>query len=428
MTTSATPPAVTAGDTRPCNRCKEHEATIDLRGAERVCKSCFAYYVSTKAVKRLEVLQRETAAPRSSSGPQGQRRPQRYLVGLSCGPSSTALLHVLTENVRQQRARGQKAARFEYVAAHVVDDTLSPPPSSSSTAPAEDPTLLAYRACFPDASLLATPLSSALSLPTIDWTSLPSPSPDADQPPAHQLSSILQRLPSATSRADLRRLLTRHVLISLARSQGCDALLLGHSTTSLAELTLSETAKGRGFSVPWLVNDGPVPVPRSLDGDAATTTSPSTDLPASASPSLPIYSPLRELFRKELLTYLALAQTAPPLTDLVPSSSPSTSGGAVVSHRDQSIDDVLARYFGDVEASYPSVVANVVRTTGRLARRGRAGGDRDVCGLCGTGLDELGDARWRGEIGDRVEPGEGVEAEAGKKPKLCYGCERSTRG
>lgn len=381
-------------------------------------RSCFAYYVSTKAVKRLEVLQRETAAPRSSNGPKGPRKPQRYLVALSCGPSSTALLHVLTENVRQQRARGQKTARFEYVAAHVVDDTLSPFSSS------EDSTIDAYRERFPDAPLLTFPLSSALSLPSIDWVALPSASNDL--PPAQRLSSILHQLPSATSRADIRRLLTRHVLISTAQSQHCDALLLGHSTTSLAELTLTETAKGRGYSLPWLVNDGAVPVPRSpnapniSNGNSGDSTEPST----SPSQSLPVYSPLRELFRKELLTYLS--QTTPPLTDLVPASS-TDAGGAVVSHRDQSIDDVLSRYFGEVEASYPSVVANVVRTTGKLRRpgeTGQAGGDDgQTCGLCGMGLDELGDERWRGEIGDRIE----TEAQGGM-PKLCYGCERSTRG
>ncbi|KAI1412864.1 hypothetical protein F5Y13DRAFT_38562 [Hypoxylon sp. FL1857] len=477
-TTAAAPPAEAVGVPRPCNRCREQEGTIDLRGAETVCRACFAYYVSSKAVKRLEALQRDPATPRSK-GPGAQRRPQRYLVGLSCGASSTALLHVLTENVRQQRARGQKTARFEYVAVHVVDDTLGPlfppptttspqsPPSAagSNGAEGEDAVLAAYRTHFPEAELLSIPLSSALTLPSIDWTALPSAPapPSAELSPAQQLLDIFNRLPSTTSRADVRRLLVRHLLIATAAARNCDALLLGHSTTSLAELTLSETAKGRGFSLPWLVNDGAVPVPSSLslnqapdldnlngtsNGDANTATEAKTALT-----SLPIYSPLRELFRKELVLYLS--HTSPPLLDILPPSeavgAKEKSGtGAVVSHRDLSIDDVLSRYFGEVEASYPSVVANVVRTTGKLLRRpntadhghGEDGngngngngndngtarssggsGQGNTCGLCGAGLDELGDKRWRGEIGERIElNGQG-------KSKLCYGCERSIHG
>ncbi|KAI1457118.1 hypothetical protein F4805DRAFT_201429 [Annulohypoxylon moriforme] len=444
MTTTAASPADATRVSRPCNRCKEQEGTIELRVAEIICKSCFAYYVSSKAIKRLEALQRETSTPRSNgSKPRGQRRPQRYLVGLSCGPSSTALLHVLTENVRQQRARGQKTARFEYIAVHVIDDTL---PSSAESDGTEEPSYVAaYRARFPDADLLSVPLSSALALQSIDWTALPSPSPELKASPAQQLSSILALLPSTTSRADVRRLLVRHILVATAAQRNCDALLLGHSTTSLAELTLSETAKGRGFSLPFLVNDGVVPVPARLDlsdsDNAPNTNGDEPNPPQSPAPTaLPIYSPLRELFRKELLTYLS--HTTPPLTPLLPPSetSSATTNGAVVSHRDLSIDDVLSRYFGTVEESYPSVVANVVRTTGKLSRPAGQGIDSNTngneqsgvnkgtaCGLCGAGLDEQGDERWRGEIG--IDSADAAETEDGRgKPRLCYGCERSVRG
>ncbi|KAF3059619.1 Cytoplasmic tRNA 2-thiolation protein 2 [Daldinia childiae] len=470
MTTAASTPAETAGPSRPCNRCKDHEGTIDLRGAESVCETCFAYYVSSKAIKRLEALQRETAAPRSTKGP---RRPQRYLVGLSCGPSSTALLHVLTENVRQQRARGQKTSRFEYVAVHVVDDTI---PSSVKRGGGDgdddgegnkDPYIAAFRTRFPDANLQTVPLSSALDLPSIDWTSLPTPPTpqDPSTTPSHRLSQILHSLPSTTSRADIHRLLIRHVLVAASSTRSCDALLLGHSTTSLAELTLSETAKGRGFSLPWLVNDGAVPVPSSLnhgfpsngngndDNNNNNNIATTNGVPTETAGHLPIYSPLRELFRKELVLYLS--QASPPLISILPpreaakinnsagAGAANGSGGiaAVVSHRDLSIDDVLGRYFSEVEASYPSVVANVVRTTGKLLRRpvnddhshdyegnitnSNANNGRTNCGLCGALVDELGDERWRGEIGDD-EDGNGDRAET--RRKLCYGCQRSIRG
>lgn len=94
-----------------------------------------------------------------------------------------------------------------------------------------------------------------------------------------------------------------------------------------------------------------------------------------------------------------------------------TAAAAVVSHRDLSIEEVMARYFAGVEETYPSVVANVARTTSKLVR---AEGTGEGCGLCGMPLDELGDERWRGEL-DLGTP-------AARPGRICHGCERSVGG
>ncbi|KAI0013969.1 hypothetical protein F4779DRAFT_562096 [Xylariaceae sp. FL0662B] len=432
MAAPAPSPAL-AGSSPLCNRCKEQPATADLRG-EQVCKTCFAQFLLSKAVKRLEVLQRELRGPRLPA----TGRPPRYLVGVSGGPSSAALLHMLVSNLSQHRARGQRP-RFEILAVHVA--------TSSDTDTDTDALLSRYRARFPGTPVRAESLSAVLDDPGIDWGALPTADadPDADPDPDRRLETVLSRLPSATSRADVSRLLVRHALLAAAAREQCDVLLLGYNTTALAELTLAETAKGRGFALPWLVNDGAFPAPRRLDDvDGISSSSVSADAQTTAAAeegrrrrskaTIPVYSPLRELFRKELLTYVA--NTEPPLTELLVDDGgpPLTNGngngngcgnGAVVSHRDLSIDDVMARYFADVEVNYPSVVANVVRTTGKLARL-NDGGDNDWCSLCGVALDELGDERWRGEIGEGIEAM--AEGDARGKRKLCYGCERSVRG
>lgn len=423
-----------------------------------------------------------------------------------------------------------------------------------------------FRERFSEVDILSVRLSDVLGLDTIDWSLLPStvlpenqaPSP---QPPSSsvpdssssatttsnshssRLAYLFSQLPSATSRADVRRLLTRHLLITTAVQKGCGVLLLGYNTTSLAELTLSETAKGRGFALPWMINDGVLPLPLAVsdgqrgaggDGDEIKNGSTMTN---NITTGIPIYSPLRDIYRKELLVYLTASPSSPspsdpasspadqtttqrPLSTLIPahllpphlqSSTSSGSGiGAVVSHRDLSIDDVMARYFADVEANYPSVVANVVRTTGKLSRLISGGGsgthdhDHEVdtqtpdlsagdapahqaqapapsspsssspaiteprrrqnppsrCGICGLQLDEHGNQRWRGELGDFDIPNtpnndnnsnnnNGPSAAATKTAtptttiqeqqrrhrqqvrqagKLCYGCERSILG
>ncbi|KAJ2971824.1 hypothetical protein NUW58_g9309 [Xylaria curta] len=266
----------------------------DLACLFQPTQTCFATFVASKAIKRLEVLQRETRGPRLPS------RPQRYLLALSRGPSSTALLHILDENVRRQRERNQRV-KFELVPVFVdvdvdVDvsteqDTSPPavssnpatagateaapspstsrPTSTSAAAPSSSADADAFAAHFPELTIHKVPLSSILSSPGIDWASLPAQNPSL--PPSQRLADFFARLPSASARADVSRLLTRHALFAAAAAHGCGVVLLGYTTTSLAELTLSEAAKGRGFGIPWLVNDGAFPLPR---GEAERETRP----------------------------------------------------------------------------------------------------------------------------------------------------------
>jgi cytoplasmic tRNA 2-thiolation protein 2 len=252
------------------------------------------------------------------------------------------------------------------------------------------------------------------------------------------LPSLITPQQTAASRTDLLTQLTRRALLTQASLRDCQALLLGHSTTALAELTLAEAAKGRGFAVPWLVGDGAAPsVPdravfggegglsgSGVGGDGVEGSGNGNgvgggDRKESKPQPVLVYHPLRDALRKELVIYAGLV--GPPLTDLVQTGNGKDGNRPVVSHKDLSIEEVMTRYFAEVEESYPSVVANVARTTGKLVRAGGQAGAE--CGLCGMPLDEDGDERWRGEL--NIQEGPGTASGLGR---LCYGCERSTGG
>lgn len=345
-------------------------------------------------------------------------------MGLSFGPSSAALVDILNDSVQSQ-LRKRPSPAFDPVVVH-VDTDLSPVGGSDDSSPSSllvpssQSLLERFKERYPRFRFLHVSLADSLELGSVIWSSLPvAPSTEEGLAPAERLQDFFARLPSMTSRSDVLRLLIRHVLISSALREGCRALLLGSSTTALAELTLSETAKGRGFSLPWMINDGPLPVQRFSPGEgnikqSAEQSVGEDSVARGQAATLPVYYPNRELFRGELKKYTSL--TEPPLTDLLPSAS-TTSSSAVVSHKDVSIDEVMARYFTEVEENYPSIVANVVRTTAKLERNDN--GEQQCCGLCGMELDELGDDRWKGEIGD---------VGCGQDPSLCYGCSRATRG
>jgi len=393
----------------PCKRCKENEALLKIRldpvcrygivicsiGSEKTKKTlafrdCYCRFITTKTVKRLEVLDKDTRRCRTPVA-------RKYLVGLSFGSSSAALVNICNELVSNQLAR----RRTESFVLHVVHidtdlDTIGPGDSSSAAQ-----LLDRWSERYPRFTFELVSLTSVFDLEAIDWDTLPLQRPDGE--PKERLRALFENLPSSTSRADILRLFTRHLLISLTTKGSHDALLLGSSTTALAELTLAETAKGRGFSLPWQVNDGPI-----SHGDGETGGNEAT---------AELCYPLRDLFRKELVDYGSVAR--PSFQDLLVQLADRR--GAVVSHRDLSIEEVMVRYFEDVEQNYPSVVANVVRTTGKLDRLKDGG----TCGVCGMGLDRLGDERWRGEIGSGSPE---AEASTGSATRLCYGCERSIHG
>lgn len=367
-------------------------------------RTCYEQHIAQRVIKRLAQPYKDIKENIANT-PDAKAK---YLLGLSFGVSSASLVQVLDRNLQGLKDKNLRVA-YEVHVVHIDTVLLGNTPTSSTEPSGANQVLEKYKEQFPNMSMQTVPLSDALALDTIDWSVLPAL--QTDLAPALQLKRLLEALPSVTSRVDISRLLVRHLLLSLALNSGCHALMLGCTTTALAELTLAETAKGRGFAVPWQVSDGPVPVTtfsrQSAEGEVAEAKETST---------IPVYYLLRDVFRREVITYAGL--TKPPIKDLVQDAGPASS--TIVSHKELSIEDVMARYFEEVEESYPSVVANVVRTSGKLTREN----DGDACAVCGMDMDAQGDARWKGEIGEDPDDDRRKQT-AGR---LCYGCERSIYG
>lgn len=184
-----------------------------------------------------------------------------------------------------------------------------------------------------------------------------------------KLQNLLASLPSATSRSDMLQILQRKLIVHHGRQNACEAILFGDTTTRLAEKTLAETAKGRGFALAWHISDGETPH------------------------GIPFYYPMRELLRKELIAHAKMVE--PPLDPLIAEDE----FKPAVSTKNTTIDDLMKQYFESVEQNFPSIVANVVRTTGKLSASTVQGTERR-CGLCDLPME------------DRSKP-------------LCFGCART---
>lgn len=312
----------------------------------------------------------------------GQERV--LLLPLSMGISSLALLHCLDEQLKRQIENTGRTG-FALQVLH-VDMTAVVPEGPSAT------DLDAIKERYSTHTYTTIPISSVMEVEDvqdllkqygIDTPESALANTGIETTNTQSLHTLLQAIPTATARADVIQILLHKLIVDFAKADACEAILWGDSTTRLAEKTLAETAKGRGFALAWLVSDGPSPY------------------------EIDFYYPMRDLLKKEIHTYATY--TNPPLTPLVAPEAPLET---VVSAKHSTIDGLMRNYFDAVEKNYPSIVANVVRTTAKFAAPDVRAGDAS-CSLCGLPL----------LLTPRTE--EGLVTEGKAPPPLCYGCMRS---
>jgi cytoplasmic tRNA 2-thiolation protein 2 len=194
-----------------------------------------------------------------------------------------------------------------------------------------------------------------------------------------------------TATADIIHIFLIRLIVLFAKSNSIDGILWGHTTTRLAEKILSETAKGRGFGIPWQVTDGDTPF------------------------GIPFYYPLRDVFKKELYEFVKM--TDPPIQSRIASLDADTAPRpANLKH--SSIDVLMKDYFESAEDQYPSIVSNVVRTSSRL-HPSVVGIQR--CKLCALPITKelLGIDGWKG-----IQEFKPQESRS-EVSSLCYGCARN---
>ena len=305
---------------------------------------------------------------------------------LSFGVSSTTLLHVLDVHLKTQKSKtGRTGFAITVVAIENAETSL----------PVES-LLAKVREQFPDHEYTSLPLHDVFRLLPDDAALrklVQSPAENEDDTPQTQLTRLINSLTSATARADVLSTLRTRLIVEHAKLTGCESVLWGDSTTRLAEKTLSETAKGRGFSLPWQVTDGASPT------------------------GVNFHYPLRDVLKKELISFIDLAE--PALSSVVHEPSPGATQ-ASTSSKNTTIDDLMKQYFESVEENFPSIVSNVVRTSGKLEMPADAISD-PRCSLCNMPVSggRFGIHGWGGDQHD------GTDGAVAASKNICYGCTRS---
>lgn len=352
-----------------CARCNTLEAVLTVRN-DPLCRDCFSKYINTKVVKRMEAF-------RTRHSTEGEER--KLLLPISLGVSSVSLLHILDRHLQGQRERtGRTGFSLQVLFITLPDSDI----------PSQIAKFDLMKERFPQYVFGACPLCT-IFLPE---TSLASVSISELNKAQSKLSELMVSIPSATSRTDIVNILKTRLIVKFARENNCEGILWGSSTTKLAETVLAETAKGRGFVLPWCVTDGLSPY------------------------GTPFFYPMRDVLKKELISLLGLEGDGKEGWKELVEQEPETK--APPSSKNTTIDILMKQYFESVEEHYPSIVSNVVRTTGKLQEL--KWDDAQRCRLCELPVDDaiLGINGWGG---DQELHQERTEREVG----LCYGCARS---
>ena len=361
----------------PCARCSASNASLVVR-SEHLCNDCFAKYVSTKIIKRLETNKLRGGY---------HEAPKTLLIPVNFDVSSICLLHALDLHLRK-RIEGSHHPGYTLHVLCIDESCVHEGQNIQnmlSLLKESFPAYVCSVVSLEDHQAYGVDLESLIQKPSGASLREKTNGPNG-------LLDIISSLPSVTSRVDVLDILRRRLVDAIANRNGYDSILYSDSTTKLAERILAETAKGRGGALPWLTSDNV-----AMEGIRCSY-------------------PLRDLLQKELVLYVNVLY--PSLKQLI---LPPKNEKNVVSSKDMTIDGLMNQYFESVEESYPSIVANVVRTSGKLAISPQVGGE-GACGLCKTPVGRPYEDETNGVAGSfsQLHIGEAQESH-----QLCAGCARA---
>jgi cytoplasmic tRNA 2-thiolation protein 2 len=176
-----------------------------------------------------------------------------FLLPISFGISSTALLYFINAQLQGQRQKVTRT-RYKLKILHVDETVLDP-----SSPPAEHLAKIQER--FPEAGdYISAKLEDIYNFP--DGTQIEGLGEGGDFN-AESMRAKLLALPSPTSREDMAGIIRTRLIVAIAKREGCGGILWGDTTTRLADKVMTEAAKGRGFSLPWQISDSKSPYGRS---------------------------------------------------------------------------------------------------------------------------------------------------------------------
>lgn len=290
--------------------------------------------------------------------------PRRFLLAMSFDMSSYALLHILNQHLEAQLRR---TGRVSYeIRPLFVEKTISQGLHVASDM-LEDRypryPIVVLHVLLPEEAKTMSELDESLHR-VVD------------------VSSLGYFIKSKTSYEDLRRIARQRCFLKEAEHNRCETILWSANATDLAQDILSATAKGRGGTLSLELSDSP-----SLSRVRSV-------------------HPLGDILESEIEAYTDIHGI---WDDLLPRGLRKTP----VSAKSTTVDDVVRKFLDSTESNFPSLVSNIIRTTGKLGTKQIT--SSEPCTLCGYSYPQRLDASPESSATLDTLP---------SASSLCYGCTR----
>ena len=302
---------VFAGTSTPHIRILRRQGANSVASLVANGSDCFQKYIHMKVVKRMEGFRVRHVS---------DTRERRLLLPFSGSVSSITLLHVLDIYLRSQRERTGRTGFILHILL-ILDDSNNK--QNAKSLPAYHDSI---KSKYQDHQFSEVSLGELLSA-----------KPFTQGVKGFAADRYLTGNLPPTARADLRSLFERLAVIGFASNNGCECILWPHSTTELARLILSGIAKGEGAFVGQLIADGVSPY------------------------AINFHYPMRHLSDMELELFVKMISLQNGFFDI-------NIIGKETAERitDSTIDSVMLNCCTSTEKNYPNILANVVRTCGKL--------------------------------------------------------------
>lgn len=342
------PPLKNAKPGDPCKRCRPSKPSVLVARGEPFCEPCFHKFLSSKVRKQTEEFKvaytknkepiptrQHVIVPVMGRRTNTSREIEdAWPFGASDMQASLGLLDLIADIIREQKSK-HRGRQGLYI--HLVEIGGGEPLLFDLIKDRFESEILSYS--FFD---LATNKLKSQCMATPEFSTV--------QNIDTQISSTLAKLATRASRSDalllaIRDLVPKIVQALAAPDQQFGDLprpwmfshLVSETVEAVAQQILTDVAKGRMNLV-------------------------YQDMLVDGSGRLPQVWPLKDIKTTEVEQFLDLewTQTKGVISEL---GEPNSS----VSKKNMSLDSLIRSYFGEIDASFPSVAATVVRTIEKLA-------------------------------------------------------------